>query len=784
MTIFLLLSNPLFTWLHSCLAIDTVSGYLSIVVNGKILYNETLPSLLGSQKQKPRTLDGKLILGAFDPNILPWQQSRVRVTNVQVYSSLLNLEELKLLTTNQICQREGDILSWRDMSWTFHGMVVAGEVMLKEFCQPKMELRYVMSVPFDSWTDCMEICPKIKRGRVPALDSQKKKESFIEFYNHVASEYFDTLPVTWLPYRYSPDQNALVDYTTNVAITYTNFNPRCMPDEYTTDNCVSFAFPLGGWCFPPCILPEGYFKTSCTCQNEEQAVLIMRGLCEKTLLDKYYVIANEEQTGQLVLEGIKGTTLSFDKNGFSWRAAVIGQKVSGAAIKSHTSFLLGSSSWTFYNDSPACSQGEDVYNQLLKLSGCEVGEFTCGDGQCVTMEQRCNQLVDCRDESDEQNCKLLVLKESYNKKVAPISAINQTIMPVKVVISIDLLKIVNIRESDHKIALKFGIMLEWTEPRAVFYNLKKKTSLNALKEDEIGVLWLPFVIYENTDMMERVRLQDGDGEVMTTITVFREGNFTRSGDSVVDEIEIFQGTENRLTMNQTYTKNFHCEYLLHRYPFDVQKCSIDIKVQSLDIENILLIPGNIEMNEKTVLTMFVVSKWSIVYRNESNPDRGIEMLIVFKRRIMNELLTTYLPSILLVLITYATTFFKPFYFEAAVTVNLTTMLVLTTLFISVMNQLPSTAYVKMIDVWLISGQLIPFIEVVLLTIMEALREGNAGVLPINHHGKERIIEVGRAESRTVDLQKTSPTKVLKISQVMFIYLFYLIANTKYAGKIS
>ena len=57
------------------------------------------------------------------------------------------------------------------------------------------------------------------------------------------------------------------------------------------------------------------------------------------------------------------------------------------------------------------------------------------------------------------------------------------------------------------------------------------------------------------------------------------------------------------------------------------------------------------------------------------------MEIVLKRRLTNELLTTYLPSILLLGITYSTTFFKSFFFEAALTVNLTVLLVLTTLFI-------------------------------------------------------------------------------------------------------
>ena len=108
--------------------------------------------------------------------------------------------------------------------------------------------------------------------------------------------------------------------------------------------------------------------------------------------------------------------------------------------------------------------------------------------------------------------------------------------------------------------------------------------------------------------------------------------------------------------------------------------------------------------------------------------------------IMNEMMTTFLPSVILILITYATTFFKAFYFEAALTVNLTTMLVLTTIFIAVMDKLPSTAYIKMVDIWLIFAHIIHFTEVMLLTMLEYYRPG--GELGINHHGTERIVTVG------------------------------------------
>ena len=52
-----------------------------------------------------------------------------------------------------------------------------------------------------------------------------------------------------------------------------------------------------------------------------------------------------------------------------------------------------------------------------------------------------------------------------------------------------------------------------------------------------------------------------------------------------------------------------------------------------------------------------------------------------------------------------------------------------------MEKLPPTAYVRMVDIWLIFGQLIPFIEVVLLTLRELYTEQ----VEINHHGSGRNV---------------------------------------------
>ena len=188
--------------------------------------------------------------------------------------------------------------------------------------------------------------------------------------------------------------------------------------------------------------------------------------------------------------------------------------------------------------------------------------------------------------------------------------------------------------------------------------------------------------------------------------------FIRSGIEEVDEREIFKGSENRLIMTQTYTHEFQCVYKLDSYPFDKQTCAIEISTSDLDRSTLRLLPKKLCMEQDRDMTLFHMDHWDLDFRNKSAPEDGVSMTIVLRRKILSEMMGTYLPSILLMMITFATTFFKSYFFEAALTVNLTNMLVMTTIFTSVMEKLPLTSYPKMIDIWLIFCQLIPFTEVI------------------------------------------------------------------------
>ena len=168
-------------------------------------------------------------------------------------------------------------------------------------------------------------------------------------------------------------------------------------------------------------------------------------------------------------------------------------------------------------------------------------------------------------------------------------------------------------------------------------------------------------------------------------------------------------------------------------------------VRTIDLEVVTLLPHRLLMEQAADMNLFTITDYSLHYTDPSDHQKGVKMVVVMKRKITSEMMTTYFPSIMLTAITFATTFFKPFFFEAALTVNLTTMLVMTTIFISKMDGLPPTSDIKMIDIWLILCQLVPFAEVVLLTAIEYNSGGENGEQKVNHHGKMRNIKVGNGK---------------------------------------
>ena len=103
---------------------------------------------------------------------------------------------------------------------------------------------------------------------------------------------------------------------------------------------------------------------------------------------------------------------------------------------------------------------------MLKLFGCEEGEFTCWDGRCVPMSERCDQIPQCKDKSDEKDCQVVSIDENYNKKIPPFLKSSKA----KVNVSMVFLSINDISEISLTLDIKYTISLDWYETDRMTYH--------------------------------------------------------------------------------------------------------------------------------------------------------------------------------------------------------------------------------------------------------------------------------------------------------------------------
>ena len=156
------------------------------------------------------------------------------------------------------------------------------------------------------------------------------------------------------------------------------------------------------------------------------------------------------------------------------------------------------------------------------------------------------------------------------------------------------------------------------------------------------------------------------------------------------------------------------------------------------------------------LTQYFLKKDSI-FKSMVGGRKAIYVEIVLGRRLLSIILTIFAPTVILNLVGQTSNYFKEFFFEAVISLNVTVMLVLTTMLISVSNKLPQTSYIKMIDVWLLVSLTKPFLDIMIQTYIDSLRDDCQR--EVNHHGNPR--EVGDQEadqSTAVKMIQVAPQK--------------------------
>jgi hypothetical protein len=116
------------------------------------------------------------------------------------------------------------------------------------------------------------------------------------------------------------------------------------------------------------------------------------------------------------------------------------------------------------------------------------------------------------------------------------------------------------------------------------------------------------------------------------------------------------------------------------YPFDYQTCTQEFQINNILKDFVKVTADQFNYNGSKKLKQYDVIWWRI--NKESNTE-NVVLKFKLSRGLISTVLTIFLPTVILMMISFTTTFFKEDYFDSIIGVNLTVMLVLVTMFTSV-----------------------------------------------------------------------------------------------------
>ena len=215
---------------------------------------------------------------------------------------------------------------------------------------------------------------------------------------------------------------------------------------------------------------------------------MFRGLCEGSSFDKMY----KPITGMnnLMYVGVSGTFIKYDNNQHAWTVSNKLNLAQAQIKASKESYLFGVSSWETLSDQSCESKIFDV-----SFSSCSRNEFTCADGYCVSLAQRCDHVSDCGDGHDEVNCNILRHKIGYNKHLVPQNSLSSPQSSrdnrLQLNASVSIISIFDINEATNELKVQMSISLSWFDSALNFTNLHNETSHNLLTFNETDSIWRP-----------------------------------------------------------------------------------------------------------------------------------------------------------------------------------------------------------------------------------------------------------------------------------------------------
>ena len=304
---------------------------------------------------------------------------------------------------------------------------------------------------------------------------------------------------------------------------------------------------------------------------------------------------------------------------------------------------------------------------------------------------RCDNKAHCLDKLDESNigdaCIMLQFPQGHSKDEIPRRFSEDELLQVNV--SLTVVGFLELNEIGQTLKATFNLRTRWFDGQLTFRHLQKDEELNFLWAKTYENLWFPNIILENIDPSKDF------AERRLRYTILRDlesvPEVIHPGTS--NATNLFKGSDHKIQRSEEYTYFWRCIYILKWFPFDRQICKMEITFPKFYRESVRLNPEKVDYHgDSDEMTEYSVEK--IRFCSEAN-DTQLALVVTLERPLLGSILTTFLPTLLLLVIRYGNFYraiflqvvptsliaqvFAEEFIDAVVQVQVTVLLVLATL---------------------------------------------------------------------------------------------------------
>ena len=273
-------------------------------------------------------------------------------------------------------------------------------------------------------------------------------------------------------------------------------------------------------------------------------------------------------------------------------------------------------------------------------------------------------------------------------------------------------KVISLDEDSSTITLMFSVQYEWFDYHLT-YNFLHKDHMDNAQKNLKGKIWTPSIHLA-------LRKDQSSIEINTMYTIMKQGNATLVGGmGSLTTNETYAGADNPIMLYSVYQGDFICTFLgIDRYPFDIEHCSVEFYISGHNKKLARLIPCKIINPGPATVGQYDVVRWRFEESEQlSAGKKGVKMTVDLGRNIVSIIMVTFLPTVLMNLVNQATNYIDD-NFDLLITVNITCMMVLASVYVSVSNSLPVTAAIKNIEIWLIFNLAYPVMVILINIILQ------------------------------------------------------------------